>query len=158
MKQVNHFEWEQNGKTIVFNLVPSQGNETEPRYGFEVKDDAEVTEKLMLSVKNKRIMAKWIPLCAKALFEIIEKGTFTVLISEEERLSMVEEFEAMAGEYPLYDIKDIRTKNNPLFSATLTNNDLPNVEPGQGRTKDEARARALKNFFTQKFLINEGMC
>ncbi len=147
MKVIDQFTYEESGVTITFKVVPLQGNQTTKKYAFAVDGDEALTEKLLLSVKNKEVTLGSIPYCAKALFEIIKNNIFSVLISDEEYRLLYEKFLKEFNGMPAFDVKDISVKNNPRFSAKILNNGVPPTNTGEGRTKQEAKGRALETLF-----------
>lgn len=142
MKKIDKFKYENNGIVIVFTPFVFEGENTN-KYSFSVEENAELTQKLADSVKNKQVDFGSIGYCAKALFEIIQNNTFSKLISSDEIKKLFDAFEEKFNEDPDFVTEYIGTKNNPLFSATLMNASVQ-ITSGQGRTKQEARAQALK--------------
>lgn len=145
MKKINNFKYENNGIVIVFTPCPIKNGEIQ-KYSFSVEGDMLLTEKILSSVKNKKIIEKYTGQCAKALFEIIRIGEFIAITSNEEINNLFEKFNKKFEEYPYFMIEDLSKRNMPLFSAKFVN-EVPLSKTGQGRTKQEARADALKNLF-----------
>ncbi len=142
MKKIDDFKYNNDGIVIVFTPFVFEERETD-KYSFSVEGNDELTKKLIDSVKNKQVNFSSIGYCAKALFEIIKNNTFSKLISSDEIGELFNVFKEKFNESPDFITEDIGTKNNPLFSATLINANVQ-ITSGEGRTKQEAKAQALK--------------
>ena len=139
-KMIDSLNYECNGVVISFKPL---SNHERTKYEFLIEGDKELTNKLKSCVKNKTVTKSSIPYCSKALFEIIEEGMFPVLISKDMLKELFLDFEVQFDEDPIFKIEDISIKNKPLFNATVKDYDQLNYFSGKGRTKDEARGRAL---------------
>lgn len=145
MKKINDLKYEHNGIVIVFTPIPKEGDGIAQKYSFSIEGDSYLTEKLLNSVKIKKVKMKEIGFCAKALFEIIKADEITALISSEDVKKLFEKFQQKFGKSPIFETEDLSKNNNPWFSTVITNN--KSLVTGEGRTKQEARAQALKKCF-----------
>ena len=153
MKRPQPLRFEENGKTIIFTTIPLKGDSAHQKYSFAVENDDELTQKLLRCVKSHSVEENYLHLCAKALFEIIKENVFTVLVTTEDFNNLVETFYEEHFVKPLFDIHDRTKPNRPWFRAKLLNGD--NGEKismaGKGRTKQQAKALALQNYFKWYF-------
>ncbi len=138
----NFFNYEFDGVTITFIKIGKKMNGSS-RFTFEVIGDPELTQKLNKSVKATKVQFKGIPFAAEALFQIIRQGEFKELIPHNEWVEMKEKFHEYFDKYPKFEITDISTVI-PKFHATIIHPALQVEFYGIGRTKTEAKAKALK--------------
>lgn len=73
MQKLTNLEYVDGGTIIIFAPADLTEGETVQKFSFSVKDNEELTQKLLNSVKNKKVKEKDIYFCAKALFEKIKE-------------------------------------------------------------------------------------
>jgi len=75
MEKINEFSYKSKGIIISFKEVRPTDGQLATKYCFFVEGNQELTDKLLSSVKQKKISRKSIFFCALALFEKIEGNT-----------------------------------------------------------------------------------
>lgn len=141
MKHISRFRYENNGITIVFEPAPLKERTEVQKYSFSVECDKDLTEKLRNSVKRKEVKEDAIFYCAKALFEIIQKGEFKKIAVGKEITAFFRAFEDVHGEIPQFTV----TPHGSGWKAELTN--FSKSLWGIGRTKQDAKVEAIKASF-----------
>ena len=150
MRKLSTLEFEENGKTIIFTAVPlNEGENVQyQKYSFAVKDDDVLSQKLLSCVKSKSTTFNYLWDCAKALFNIIEENVFTILVTQKEYVTLEEMFYAECGEEPEFAVSNnSKDKHKPQFKSLLMNAESDEAFTGEGRTKQQACAIALQNYF-----------
>ncbi len=141
-RKLNSLRYKCNDVIITFKIVPTKSSVQ--KYSFSVDGDKDLTKKLRDSVKNKTVTFESIPYCSAALFEIIEKNSFSVLISRDEQVRLFKAFVEKFKTEPVFETEDIGKLNAPQFRVTVTNPDSLQSTTKEGRTVDEASALVLK--------------
>lgn len=144
MQKLSNWRYSDNGVTILFTFSSGKGYEV---YTFSVEGDEEMTKKLRDSVKKKEVGFSSIHPCALALFEIIKDGEFPKYYTQDEIESLYDDFrEINADNDPEFFVvmSESSTKTKPCFIATLQG--VEGRFSGKGRTKDQARAVAVKDY------------
>jgi hypothetical protein len=136
-----------NGVTIIFVPVPLI--EGRPQmYTFKVEGNEDLTKKLLGAVKRKHVTEFSFTDCSEALFQMIEKGEFEELISNSEIDELLFKFQTKFGEWPKFVCKNLSSgKHQPLFEVWMINACIPDMGKQQGRTKQQAKGKVLRNFF-----------
>lgn len=145
MKNIDSFNYSNDGITITFKETPISQYAVVKMYSFSIIGDEEMTKKLRDSVKKKEVFFKAIPLCAAALFEIIKEGKFIKLYTREELETLIDDFGDIFGN-PWFAIGEFTTSpSKPWFKVVLRNSNPMFL--GEGRTVDQAKAEALVAYF-----------
>lgn len=142
--EVDEFTYTKGDITIVFLKAPFRPG----LFVFEVKDNFELEQKLLASVKNKQVAYSSIKPCVEALFNIVDKNQFEKLLNNEEIKALAQWFEETFDDLPKFKSEDLTTAADPLFFVTITNTVVSCIEDvhktGQSRTVGNAKGQALK--------------
>ena len=143
--EVDEFTYTKGGVTIIFRKAPFRPD----LFIFEVKDNFQLEQKLLASVKHKQVAYSSIKPCVEALFVIIDKNQFDKLLNSEEIKTLAEWFEETFHEIPEFKEEDLTTGADSLFFVTITNAVVSHVQDlhktGQSRTKGNAKGHALQS-------------
>lgn len=143
-------------KHIITSPIPNviiefySEDEDASKYFFRVKDNDELTQKLLKATKHHKVPPNSFVICANALTAIILKGEFKEIIKGKSAAAYFEEFQRRYEKTAEFEIFNKSSLGDSEFKAILLNHNLDIEIAGISRTKTNAKVEALKLLFEKE--------
>jgi len=135
-------KFSQNGKTIVFYQ-----KENDEKFSFLIENETELTERLLATVKTKRVSEDKIKYAVNDIFDLIENNLLIKNLNEMNTNPIVELAELVQRQYGKNIETRVTGKTGADHCPTITVEiELPNglIIEASGKNKKEAKQKAAE--------------
>ena len=148
MKKINQYTYiDDKGNIIEFYACALKPEQKVQRYAFRIKDNEELTSYILAATKEHEVKKNNIFYCVLVILTLINGCDLKKISKGTDVMNLFNDFQKRFKENPEFEIIDNSKPGEPSYTAILIN--ASTDCSGTGRTKQDARAKALEGLFAK---------
>lgn len=148
MKKIDKYAYtDEKGNIIEFYACVQKQGQKVQKFAFRIKDNDELTQRVLNATKEHEVKEKDLFHCALGIITLINGCDLEKISKGTEVMDLFNNFQRKFKKNPEFEIIDNSKPGEPSYTAILISTDTDCS--GVGRTKQDARAKALEKFFAK---------